>query len=63
MLINLITPLMLATAPQLADSSIAIYDHQSQSAGKSHLAKKEQIAYSSTRTYDWQGNPNDSDFD
>ncbi|CAM8388051.1 hypothetical protein MCETWHM1_01034 [Candidatus Methylopumilus planktonicus] len=59
MIIELITPLILATAPQVTDVSNNNYNHQAQV----FTGAKEQIAYSSTRTYDVRGNPWDSDFD
>jgi hypothetical protein len=63
MLLNLITPLMLATAPQSVDASALSYDHLNQIAVSNGHSTKEQIAYQSTRTYDFRGFPNDSDFD
>lgn len=59
MIIELITPLVLATAPQVADVNNNNYNHQAQV----FTGAKEQIAYSSTRTFDYNGRPNDSDWD
>jgi hypothetical protein len=59
MIIELITPLILATAPQVTDVNNNNYNHQLQG----FTGAKEQIAYSSTRTYDYKGMPWDSDFD
>lgn len=59
MIIELITPLVLATAPQVADVNNNNYNHQAQV----FTGAKEQIAAASTRTYDAYGNPRDNDFD
>jgi hypothetical protein len=64
MLIELITPLMLATAPMaiIADQPIQ-YNHASQMVALN--SAKEILSYTSggTRTYDYNGKPNDSDND
>lgn len=59
MIVELITPLVLATAPQVSDVNNNNYNHQAQV----FTGAKEQIAYSSTRTYGPTGNPSDSDWD
>ena len=59
MIIELITPLMLASSPQAADANIDSYAHKSQLT----TSHKEQIAYSSTRTYGGDGSPRDADWD
>jgi len=59
MIIELITPLILATAPQVTNVNNNNYNHQLQG----FTGEKVQIAYQSTRTYDGRGNPQDSDFD
>lgn len=59
MIIELITPLVLATAPPVADVNNNNYNHQAQV----FTGAKEQIAYMSTRTYDAYGNPRDNDAD
>jgi hypothetical protein len=59
MIIELITPLILATAPQVTDVNNNNYNHQLQG----FTGEKVKIAYQSTRTYDYNGNPRDSDFD
>ena len=53
MIIELITPLILATAPQVTDVNNNNYNHQLQG----FTGEKVQIAYQSTRTYDGRGNP------
>ena len=59
MIVSLITPLLLATAPQVVDVNNNNYSHQAQT----FTAHNEQIAYSSTQTFDGGGKPFDSDFD
>ena len=63
MLVELLTPLMLATAPQATDVLATGYSHTSQTANNWGGTSKEIVAASSTRTFDFSGRPNDSDFD
>ena len=60
MIIELLTPLMIATAPMRIDVDMPKYDHQVQ---KNTVVAWQQITYNGTRTYDWQGRPNDADND
>jgi hypothetical protein len=63
MLVELITPLMLASAPQAVTAGSPMYDHASQSAYGSNKSANVVVSYASTQTYDFQGRPNDSDMD
>jgi hypothetical protein len=63
MLIELITPLMLATSPATFDASNAVYSHQSQQVVAYEGSTKAIAAYGSTRSYDMYGKPNDNDND
>lgn len=68
MIIELLTPMMIATAPDKIDlKSEQIYDHKTQIvvAYVEHgiVQKQEDVQYSSTRTYDGGGNPKDADWD
>lgn len=64
MIIELLTPLMLATAPMRIDVAAPIYDHQRQKnisvAGWSQLKS---VTYNGTQTFDYNGRPADSDND
>jgi hypothetical protein len=64
MLIELITPLMLATAPTMVEAPKAVYDHKAQQV-VAHNGITKDLVYGagSTRTYDMSGRPNDSDWD
>lgn len=67
MIAELLTPLMLATAPvEIKLPEPLQYSHEYQS----HVLKEGQVAQyyprqtvNGTRTFDWQGRPNDSDND
>ncbi|QWC98078.1 hypothetical protein G6729_06715 [Polynucleobacter paneuropaeus] len=64
MLIELITPLVLATAPTaVVASEPVLYNHNTQMVALN--SSKDILSYtgSGTRTYDYKGNPNDSDND
>ena len=60
MLVELITPLMLATAPVTVNLPKSDYSHQAQ-ASSQQVAQR--TTYSGTRTYDYRGQPRDSDND
>jgi len=62
MLIELITPLMLATAPMTVDTPQAVYDHSIQRVVALN-GSKDIISASSTRTFLSDGKPYDSDND
>lgn len=62
MLIELITPLMLATAPMAINVPESKYDHGSQvSIYKDGV--KLALTLNGTQTYNFQGKPNDADSD
>jgi len=61
MLIELITPLMLATAPMAIDVPDTKYDHSSQVSVHKNL--KLSLTMSGTQTYNFQGKPFDNDND
>ena len=63
MLVELLTPLMLATAPQATDGLVSNYNHNNQTAELWGGTTKEIVAASSTRTYMADGKPFDADFD
>ena len=63
MLIELITPLMLATAPTILDKGTAVYDHQTQQVVAYNGSKQVLQAYNSTRTFSPYGQPTDADSD
>jgi hypothetical protein len=66
MLIELITPLMLATAPMtITASELLNYSHKTQQleAQGYELAQYRPITMNATQTFDWNGRPNDSDND
>jgi hypothetical protein len=66
MLIELITPLVLATAPITIQQVEPLkYSHETQSveAIPSTVLAQRQITYNGTRTFDFQGRPNDADAD
>jgi hypothetical protein len=65
MIIELITPLMIATAPiQIKDVEPFKYDHASQQVvqGEFTTAQK-QVTFNGTQTYDFNGRPKDADND
>lgn len=62
MLIELITPLMLATSPMIITVEPTTYNHEQQvSMYKPDTVLS--VTYSGTRTFDYKGTPNDSDND
>jgi len=64
MLVELITPLILATAPTAIVASEPVqYNHGTQMVAMN--SSKDVLSYTvnGTRTYDFQGKPNDSDSD
>ncbi len=60
MIIELLTPLMIATAPMRIDVDMPKYDHQVQ---KNTVVAWQGITYSGTRTYSATGIPFDNDND
>lgn len=60
MLIELLTPIMIATSPLRIDVEQPNYDHQLQ---KNISVAYQRITYNGTQTFDWNGRPNDSDND
>jgi hypothetical protein len=64
MLIELITPLVLATAPTAVVASEPIqYNHGTQMIAMNSAKDIFSYTGNGTRTYDFQGKPNDSDSD
>ena len=71
MIAELITPLLIATAPQPIQATEQIsYCHDKQQAmvvvgkgEKIELAQYRPMTFNGTQTYDWNGRPNDSDND
>ena len=66
MIIALITPLVLATAPITIQQVEPLkYSHETQSveATPSTVLAQRQITWNATQTYDFGGRPNDSDND
>ena len=65
MLIEIITPLVLATSPGTSTTDSATeYLHESQQlAFREGVEKQEEVMYQSTRTFDYSGKPSDSDWD
>lgn len=64
MLIELITPLVLATAPTAIVASEPIqYNHGTQMVAMNSAKDITNYTMNGTRTYDFQGKPNDSDSD
>jgi hypothetical protein len=61
MLIELITPSMLAKAPMRIDIPNGSYDHESQVSTYTKTAQM--FTVNGTRTFDTNGKPNDSDND
>jgi len=59
MLIELITPLLIATAPMTIDIPKGSYDHASQTSTYKKLA----FTMNGTQTYNYQGRPSDNDHD
>jgi hypothetical protein len=69
MLVELLTPFMLATAPATIDlNTVATYSHDTQSSavagdGFDPIAQSQTMTWNGTQTFDWQGKPSDSDGD
>ena len=65
MIIELITPLMLATAPMaIAATEPPKYSHENQQMQtQSYQVAQRFPTYNATRTYDYRGSPSDSDND
>jgi hypothetical protein len=64
MIIELITPLLIATAPTaiISDQHV-VYSHQTQTVVSQDGTSPVSYTSSATRTFDWQGKPNDADND
>ncbi len=64
---GLITPFSLVTNPVTIDPQVLSYDHESQTSSSAHSglisASFMTTTYNGTRTYDYRGQPNDSDHD
>ena len=64
MLVELITPLILATAPTAIVASEPVqYNHGTQMVAMNSSKDVLSYTFNGTRTYDFQGKPNDSDSD
>ena len=64
MLIELITPLMLATAPIAITATEPLkYSHETQQVQSFQVAQYRPMTIGGTRTFDFNGKPNDSDND
>lgn len=65
MIIELLTPLMLATAPATIEPVQTTYSHEAQASSEPNGAtlKTYTVSANGTQTYDWKGNPNDNDSD
>lgn len=64
MLIELITPLMIATSPVIVDAKVPVYSHSTQQVVAFNDTKETtQLTFNSTRTYDASGRPFDADND
>ena len=65
MLIELITPMILATAPVTLDVVPTTYDHVTQQAvaPDGQLIGTNTSTFNGTQTFDFQGRPSDSDGD
>jgi hypothetical protein len=61
-LIELVTPLMIATAPIAIDVPKGAYDHSTQIT-KYQDEYKIAITFNGTQTFDFQGRPHDNDSD
>lgn len=60
MIVTLLTPLMIATAPMRIDVEMPKYDHQMQ---KNAVVAYQQITFNGTQTFDYNGRPWDADND
>jgi hypothetical protein len=64
MLIELVTPLMLATAPVTIDAVAPRYSHETQTAVEQvGQFRTSTTTFNGTQTFDWNGKPKDSDSD
>lgn len=64
MLLELVTPLMIATSPVTIDVKLPVYSHDTQTTiAFLDGGDKDKVSLNSTRTYDPYGNPRDADFD
>ena len=64
MIVELITPLMLATAPMtITETEPLKYSHETQQVQTQSYQVAQRMTMNGTRTYDWNGKPNDSDND
>lgn len=64
MLAQLLTPLLIATAPMtVIVPENNNYSHETQMSAKSAEEIYQQRTWNGTQTFDWQGRPNDSDND
>jgi hypothetical protein len=65
MIAELITPLMLATAPMtITASELLQYSHAQQSIeAPAYTVAQRNTTWNGTRTFDFQGKPNDADND
>jgi hypothetical protein len=64
MLVELITPLMIATSPAIVDVKVPVYSHSTQQViALKDSDDKSSSAWGSTRTYTMNGTPYDNDND
>lgn len=65
MIAELITPLLLATAPMTITTEPLKYSHETQQVQSQgvQVAQYRPPTYNATRTFDFRGTPNDSDND
>lgn len=64
MIIELLTPLMLATAPMRIDVAAPIYDHQTQkNISVAGWTTPKSLTFNGTQTFDYNGRPSDADND
>ena len=64
MLVELITPLMIATAPTVVViQDIEKYSHETQIVARANLKEELSATYGGTRTFDISGRPWDNDND
>jgi hypothetical protein len=65
MILELITPLMIATAPaQIKAPEALVYSHEQQAVAlKDAVTVAQRTTWNGTQTFDWNGRPNDADND
>jgi len=64
MIVELLTPLILASAPAIVEvDTTSRYDHSQQIVEARLDSKTLGITYSGTQTFDWNGRPYDADSD